>query len=64
MTAAVWLDYTSGGDTMFAGLGAGIGARYTRGSDGTDTAVDHFTIRPTPCTTASCPTTSKNPRCT
>ncbi len=44
MTAAVWLDYTLGGDTMFAGLGAGIGARYTRGSDGTDTAVDHFTI--------------------
>ena len=44
MTAAVWLDYTLGADTAFAGLGAGIGARYTRGSDGTDTADDHFTI--------------------
>ncbi|VFT06098.1 ferrichrome-iron receptor [Pseudomonas aeruginosa] len=29
---------------MLAGLGAGIGARYTRGSDGTDTADNHFTI--------------------
>lgn len=44
MTAAVWLDYTLGGDTVLAGLGAGIGARYTRGSDGTDTADNHFTI--------------------
>ncbi|HHK4333126.1 TPA: TonB-dependent siderophore receptor, partial [Pseudomonas aeruginosa] len=44
MTAAVWLDYTLGADTAFAGLGAGIGARYTRGSDGTETADGHFTI--------------------
>ncbi|MGC3194700.1 hypothetical protein ACPTGE_30670, partial [Pseudomonas aeruginosa] len=44
MTAAVWLDYTRGGDTVLAGLGAGIGARNTRGSDGTDTADNHFTI--------------------
>ncbi len=44
MTAAVWLDYTLGGDTVLAGLGAGIGARYSRGSDGTDTADNHFTI--------------------
>jgi len=44
MTAAVWLDYTFSGNTALAGLGAGIGARYNRGSDGTDTADDHFTI--------------------
>ena len=31
-------------DTAFAGLGAGIGARYTRGSGGTETADGHFTI--------------------
>ncbi|MDD0977165.1 TonB-dependent siderophore receptor [Pseudomonas fontis] len=44
VTASLWLDYTLKGDTPFAGLGAGIGARYVRGSDGTDTAKDHFTI--------------------
>lgn len=44
LTAAVWIDYLLEGNTALAGLGLGLGARYVRGSDGTDTADDHFTI--------------------
>ncbi|MGF6593935.1 iron complex outermembrane receptor protein [Pseudomonas sp. 2835] len=44
MTAALWLDYHFTGDTPVAGLGMGLGARYVRGSDGTDFADGHFSI--------------------
>lgn len=36
LTAALWLNYTVLGETPFAGLGAGIGTRYARGSYGDD----------------------------
>lgn len=44
LTAALWLDYQVRGDTLWRGVGGGIGARYVRGSDGTETAEDHFVI--------------------
>ncbi|WP_422419313.1 TonB-dependent siderophore receptor [Pseudomonas sp. GZD-222] len=44
MTASLWLDYHFTGDTPLAGLGMGLGARYVRGSDGSDFAYDHFSI--------------------
>ncbi|WP_437880288.1 TonB-dependent siderophore receptor [Pseudomonas sp. LRF_L74] len=44
MTASLWLDYALTGDTMLAGLGAGIGARYVGQTDGTTTASNHFTV--------------------
>lgn len=44
MTASAWLDYSFSGDMLLAGLGAGIGARYVRGSEGTSTANNHFTV--------------------
>lgn len=36
LTAALWLNYTLQGETPLAGLGAGVGARYVRGSYGDD----------------------------
>lgn len=44
LTASLWLDYQLRGDSPWRGLGGGIGARYVRGSDATDTAEDHFVI--------------------
>ncbi|OLF56722.1 TonB-dependent siderophore receptor [Pseudomonas chlororaphis] len=38
LTAALWLNYKLLGDTPLAGLGAGVGARYVRGSYGDDYA--------------------------
>ncbi|PYB76756.1 MULTISPECIES: TonB-dependent siderophore receptor [Pseudomonas] len=42
LTASLWVDYQVRGDTPWRGVGAGIGARYVRGSDGTDIAEEHF----------------------
>ncbi|WP_339070482.1 TonB-dependent siderophore receptor [Pseudomonas idahonensis] len=36
LTASLWLNYTILGDTPLAGLGAGVGTRYVKGSYGTD----------------------------
>lgn len=44
LTASLWLDYQVRGDSLWRGVGGGIGARYVRGSDGTETADDHFVI--------------------
>ncbi|HDS1736499.1 TonB-dependent siderophore receptor [Pseudomonas sp. BP8] len=44
LTASLWLDYQLHGDSAWRGLGAGVGARYVRGSDGTQTADEHFMI--------------------
>ncbi|PWB32416.1 TonB-dependent siderophore receptor [Pseudomonas sp. SDI] len=44
LTASLWVDYTLTGETLFAGLGGGLGVRYVRGSEGTDTAQDYFNI--------------------
>lgn len=63
MTAWLWLDYHFTGDTLLAGLGMGLGARYVRGSDGSDFAYDHFSIRRTPSTTACFRMTFSSRRC-
>lgn len=43
LTAALWVNYTVIGDTPLAGLGAGLGARYTRSSMG-DYVAGAFTV--------------------
>jgi iron complex outermembrane recepter protein len=42
LTASLWVDYQVRGDSPWRGVGAGIGARYVRGSDGTEIAEEHF----------------------
>jgi iron complex outermembrane receptor protein len=44
LTASLWLDYHFAPSNVLRGVHLGLGTRYVRGSDGTETATNHFTI--------------------